>query len=67
MFSTSEGKCLNLTDLIKIIRNLAIYVLPVLFTMQTQIIASIDGNVYLGIILGAIFDIAHRWYKDNTK
>ena len=67
MFSTSEKKCLDIVDILKILRNLAIYALPVIFTMQNQIIAYVDGNVYLWILLGAAFDIMHRWYKDNTK
>ena len=67
MFSTSNGQSLNAIDYIKIVRNLAIYALPLVFSMQAQIMASANENVYIGIAVSALLDMLHRWYKDNTK
>lgn len=67
MQSTSPSQTLNGIDYAKIVRNIAIYALPVVFSLQTQILATANENVYIGIAVSAILDILHRWYKDNSK
>lgn len=67
MQSTSPSQELNGIDYVKIVRNIAIYALPLVFAMQAQIMASANENVYIGIAVSALLDMLHRWYKDNTK